>query len=532
MVSTGIFGFVGLFPLFVMGGGDLLDQIPVEVYWQQRGVTVSHDAMVGFLSADTEQADVSTLIQKLGDTSFEVRSQAAAQLQALGQKAENALRKATESDDAEIRLRAGELLQKLESNTQQGRIDRLMAIRTLGEMKDKSALPALEKLVASQRLFEADYARRAIAQIKDDPIPAVKADSTLLKKHLWMLPKECGYVAQADLSRTPPTRIEDIFKIFSDAIGPDESNRMRQEMHEVLLEAVGQIGNMRLRTATIGVAEKVDSHNGFVVAILTGRYDKQTVEVLITEELGDADEESDSVRPSGIADVTIYQPQSDMAFIPVSNELFVAIAAPDDDQLPIEAVVHALKTGKGTLDQNTAMAELIRQADTTKPIWGASCLTDHLWKTIGMDRTLMPIGTIQDLHYSMDLGADKSRFKAVGRGSEPANVEASGAMVKAWARVGSGALKELPADEDIPPALQEKLNNITRFLDGIEYKAEDTTLTVTAAYEGNLLQDMATLPALWFMQFSREMKAAPAPPQPQQAVPVQPVPRQAVPAQP
>ena len=44
-----------------------------------------------------------------------------------------------------------------------------VALRTLGELKDNSALPALQKNLDSKEAFVAEYAQRAIAQIEGKP---------------------------------------------------------------------------------------------------------------------------------------------------------------------------------------------------------------------------------------------------------------------------------------------------------------------------------------------------------------------------
>ena len=130
--------WMSLMMLLLSGGAnELLDFVPTDAYWKAKEVTVS----VQTISADLESL-------KADDTS-----------------------KATA-------------------------VRRLMAIRTLGELKDKSALPALEKLTDSKEMFVADYAKRAIANIEGKPLVIGIPDNSaqMREKDLWMLPAKCGGV--------------------------------------------------------------------------------------------------------------------------------------------------------------------------------------------------------------------------------------------------------------------------------------------------------------------------------------------------
>lgn len=509
-MGMGIIGMSFMFPLLAMGGGDLLNQIPVQDYWQQRGISSNYDTMLNFLDEKTEPVDATALIRQLGDVDYQVRDKAAGQLEALGRRVEKQLQQATEASDPEVRFRAKELLKKLGSNQHQRHIHRLMAIRTLGEMKDPRALPHLKKLLDSNRNFEADYARQAIATIESKPLPARTINPALMSKHLWMLPKECGYVAQARNAEVQGTRISDMFKLFGEMGAGDQVAEMKREFYKGLLEAADRIGNVRLDSITVGVAENVGDDSGFVVLIARGLYNKAAIESFIKEEFVDDPED---IKPTGIEGVSIYQPESEAAIIPVSNELLIAMFGPNEEKLPIKAVIEAVKTGKGTLSENAAMVDLIQRADTAKPIWGAARLTDHLWKEIGMDRTLMPVGTLQDFHFHAEIGAKKSRLVAIAQGKEAANVEASGLMIKTWVNMGAQFMKQNM--NEAPPTMKPKLTTMIQAMEGLQCQSKDKTLTVTAEYPGNMAQDIIVMPAMMFLSVTRQIEHM------QQAIPDQ-----------
>src|SRR5438445_185404 len=65
---------------------------------------------------------INKLIEKMGSSEFEDREEAQKQLDALGEEALGALKKATSSDDTEIRRRAEELVKKIELRTESAKV--------------------------------------------------------------------------------------------------------------------------------------------------------------------------------------------------------------------------------------------------------------------------------------------------------------------------------------------------------------------------------------------------------------------------
>src|SRR5438132_13652747 len=61
---------------------------------------------------------ISKLIEKMGSSEFEDREEAQKQLDAIGEEALDALKKATSNEDTEIRRRAEELGKKIERRTE------------------------------------------------------------------------------------------------------------------------------------------------------------------------------------------------------------------------------------------------------------------------------------------------------------------------------------------------------------------------------------------------------------------------------
>ena len=132
-------GLAALLMMLLSGGSnDLLDAIQSDSYWNSKHVTVSVE-------------------QLIADASGSVRADVAS------------------PHAAEVR--------------------RLIAIRTLGEMKTVEAVVALNALMESKEPFVADYAQAAIAAIEGKQ--AMRAGIAQDRMtDVWLLPAQCELVAQ------------------------------------------------------------------------------------------------------------------------------------------------------------------------------------------------------------------------------------------------------------------------------------------------------------------------------------------------
>ena len=183
-------GFFGVLPLILglfSGGQESLDLVDTQAYWQLKSVGVTAASMIeelGGAAAAAEAADAAipatpatpavpaidydALVSQLGAEAFAEREVAQKQLEAGGEAAMGALEKGVKSDDPEVSVRsrkAIDVIRKPVDEPQMGQhrrdmprpdgpqakpLRRLMAIRTIGEMKYKEALPLLSKLTDSK----------------------------------------------------------------------------------------------------------------------------------------------------------------------------------------------------------------------------------------------------------------------------------------------------------------------------------------------------------------------------------------------
>ncbi|MCK4625703.1 MAG: HEAT repeat domain-containing protein, partial [Phycisphaerae bacterium] len=169
-------GWMMMLVLLGGGGNDLLDFVSPETYWKAKGVEVTVENLLAELKP-AGIADASALIKQLGASEYKAREEASRRLTAMGPAVLPELRKAAKSSDPEISARAEKIIHGFSGKTSERVVRRLMAIRTLGEQKDRRAIPTLRKLLNSKALFEAEYARAAIAAIEGKPFkrPSVPA---------------------------------------------------------------------------------------------------------------------------------------------------------------------------------------------------------------------------------------------------------------------------------------------------------------------------------------------------------------------
>ena len=180
------------------GDVDLLRFVSSDDFWKSQKVVVSVESMTGILSS-SETADIKDLVKQLGDDSFQARDAAAKKILAIGPIVIPQLQVAAKSSDAEVATRARQLINTLGQAAKQKGSRRLIAIRTLGELKQRHALPLLQSLAKSQLPFEAHYASRAIATIEGKTFQRPTIDPKLLQQDVSQLPFDCGLVGQIRL---------------------------------------------------------------------------------------------------------------------------------------------------------------------------------------------------------------------------------------------------------------------------------------------------------------------------------------------
>ncbi len=364
------FGMMELLMLLAGGGGwgnDLLDYLPTSAYWRARGIAVSVERMVSELAL-AEPADLAALIRDLGAEKHVTREAASAKLRTLGPVAIPALKKAAESDDPEVRTRARELLEGLSGGAKANAIRRLMAIRTLGELKKPEAVGPLRPLLESKEPFVADYAARAIAAIEGKPHERPQATTEQMARDLCLLPANCGIVAQVRMPGGHTATFDEALKTLQPMVLPGlDISRALDELAKGVSVVAERVGNARLDGLTIGVADNVGDRMGFVVVVARGRYDSAAVKAAFTQL---------NLNPSKVEGMDVFGPEREIRLIPCSDERFIFAAGPSEENVPIKGLAAALKADLDKPALGAKMVELIKGIDIEAPTWAAVVMSD------------------------------------------------------------------------------------------------------------------------------------------------------------
>lgn len=379
MATAFTFGPMALLALLLSGSVDLLSVLPTSDYWQGQQVEVTAAAMRAELDDAGPGADVDELIKRLGADDFQTRESATSALRSMGPSISSKLEAATGSPDLEVSERARAILHNLGPGRQAAATRRLMAIRTLGELQDRGSLPLLKRLTESERPFEADYARRALAAIEGRPsdLPAERlaAAAKLGADDVWMLPAGCGIVGRVRLSARPAGSgpdLDALMRQLMPTLPAADAERhlaqMRTQMVQAMHAVIDRIGNVRVDSLSFGLSEELSGRAGFVVFIVRGRFDRELVQSAVTEMRKGRGLGAVSRSINGIDVLTL---DSELLLLPASDELaaIVAGATPRDKDHAIVSVATALASGKGAMGDNRQMRELVEKADRGGLAW-------------------------------------------------------------------------------------------------------------------------------------------------------------------
>ena len=465
--------FLGVLMAVLMGGGgnDLLDYLPTDAYWKAKGVTVTVERLTGEL-ATAEPADVPALIRDLGAKDFQAREAATRKLAALGPAAAPALKEAAESDDPEVRTRARNLLAKLGGSAQAKAVRRLMAIRTLGELKKPEALAALRPLLASKELFVADYARQAIAAIEGKPYTRPEPPKDALWQDIALLPKRCGVVAQAAMPPGGPVAFDKLLKDTGKMFPPGRDvGQMLDQMTKMILMVAERIGNVRVHRVTLGVAEDVGGETGFAVIVVRGLYDAEAARAALRQ-LG--------MNSSKVDGAEVFSPEDKIRLIPCANDLFVFAGGPKEEQIPMAEVVAAIKSRSAQPALDPKMLALVKSLDISSPLWAVTRMSE----TYRRAPLLAPLDTLV-LTSKLDQSG-MLLLKLVARGKDAAGVQRATEQFKAGLKEALDEIKKEVARAGF-------LKPIVAFLESVRVEGDGATATVTGKLKGTSAVLMAPM---------------------------------------
>jgi hypothetical protein len=474
-----------LFTLIGGGGGNhLLDYASTEAYWKSKGVIVNVQTMGGELKTSDAQ-DITELIKQLASPDGNVRAGASKKIIQLGESVLPQLEKAAEIPDPEVAASVKTLIADISAASKKNAVRRLMAIRTLGELKKPESLVVLKPLLNAKEMFVAEYAARSIAQIEGKPAAPGGATPDQKKADLFLLTADCRMIVQVAPGFAPVPVDVLIEKIPAAAIGNPNKDQIKAEITKGVLLVAEMIGDLRVDSITVGGSADFGPQGGFVAIIVRGQYDSAAVRQALTRL---------QIPPKPVGGVEVFS-QDDMsgAMFP-SNDRVVAFAGPNPQALPAEAFATALKTGKGGLETSDEMKKLLATVDMTAPLWAALKMTDTL-KAVPLFSAFEQItlvGKVKD--QTVDIQVN-------GTGLNAAQVAAAVDQLNAGIQQGINHLKPMVVDAPF-------IAQIVKTLEGIQCKSEAEKATLTMSIRA----DTASLigPMLFGVHSVPERAAPPA----------------------
>ena len=463
------------------------------------------------------------LIKDLAAADFATRDKARQELERMGPAILPLLKPLAESKDAEVAAVAGDLVKRLGERGQARAIRRLMAIRTLGERKEKGALPLLNSLKDSKELLVGDYARRAIAQINGEKLEPVNLWAKL-EGDLALLPADAAVVGQTSgLNDRRMTIASVIEKAVADSVAdmydvpvmPDrpapekpDAPKMIRQASEKLLAALERVGDVRIDAITFGGTYTKDDagDHGWFAVIVRGQYDAAAVFDSLKGLIRAESVVTPAEKPGDVASIAEKNGGETLLFPNNEEVIFLAASNDKDGQAVRERFVAALKSGKGGLEGNRELAAMMKTVDTKAPLWMVCKFTDAMSKE-------MTSGQFQTLTIDTKAARDGTDFtfnaQAPDADKAKAGVEQTAAELK-------GVLTDVQQEMAVAPALK----SVADLLGSIKMGVEGTNATLTGQLPAGILK--ALIGELPVQEMLAPREVAPPVEVPEQAVDPQP----------
>ncbi len=459
MMMFGMFGFLQALLLLIYGGqgpADLLDLIPTKDYWELKQVEPTPQSMLDQLQ-DPEALDPTPLLRKLADPSAAERDAATTALINMGPGVVPKL-KTLQGGGPEFRLRVEGIIAEIEHRSSAANVRRLMAIRTLGELGDAAALPRLRQLQQSTTMFEADYARDALAAIAGEPSPAGELTPAvppeLLPAESWLLAQTARDPARrARLDWEQVTRLATAFE--------DEPGDFRAKAVAAVIDFAEQVGNARYDSLNVAASGNFEEE-GMVQFVVRGQWDAEQVRRFFRstgreddgwEAIGAFEEVPAGQQPG-------FRPEDDEDFllVPVDDETLVMAAGEAVDAEAVQSLLARMRAGQEAVDQplNDRMAGLLKQTDPDATTWLAMYAPAWMMQN-------MPVKGVEGLVVNLgvsDEGAGEVAVKFLG--DNPGALKSAMKLLKGQIDL---ARNEFDDEDELPPEMKQMMREMTLSID-------------------------------------------------------------------
>jgi hypothetical protein len=396
------------------------------------------------------------------------------------------LEAASRSTDPQVASSVKNLIAEISSAAKVASVRRLMAIRTLGELKHPDALPLLRPLLDSKEMFVAEYAARAIAELEGKPPAGEMLTAEQRLADVWLLPAECRFVSQ-QVMWAPPRPIDKVLEKLPMLPGGPGKEKLADDLTRNVIRVAEQIGDVRIDAVTMGISGEIGNDNGFVTIIVRAVYDASAAQAALRKL---------QVASKNVAGTEAFTPDPHVALILASNERVVVVAGPKEEKMPVAAVVTALRDGKGALAAVREMTQLIQATDTKQALWGVASITDAY-------RQADLLQAFSSLSFVGQREGEMIILRVTANGDDAGKVKTS---VQEVNQSVAQSIAELERTAKTIPFVTP----ILEIMRTVRCEARDTSATLTATLQGD--SALLTFPML-FGYSTGEPVPAPAPPE-------------------
>lgn len=365
-------------------------------------------------------------------------------------------------------------------------VDRLMAIRALGELgaseqtpaaEKATALETLEPLVASNEPFVGRYAKRSIAWIKgEDPEPIGSLTRAQIDSDLALLPKDAAMVGHIDIANAVgPMDMATLIPALPAGAGVDRK-KLISELSRSATETLTTIGNARVDSVAFGIVIS-DLERGDISAaiVIRGEFDRIGLQLGLEKwtegqdsvrfySIGQIEVMSDSRRGEPVA---ILMPSNDRVVI-----LFGGGNGQDAENLPIAEMAAALQAGGGEPTFNETIAGQIKQIDRDGSSgWMALQITKAMREQ--SDGLIGPYDAARLQLVRGTKGAANLSWTADAKPEAAEQVTAHVAMVNTQLAQGVAAMEQMAAQQAELAVIYEP---VLKLLKSIEIQSEQGSM--------------------------------------------------------
>ncbi|HVX84139.1 MAG TPA: hypothetical protein VH253_04925 [Phycisphaerae bacterium] len=355
-------------------GADALDCVPTDMYWKAHGTAPTVEILKGSLEVNGAlPATVDQDIRDLGSESYQTRVRARQHLEAAGPGVVEKLKPLMHGGDPDVAEAATELVQKFSASAHGMEVRRLMAIRTLGEKKEASALPLLKGLVGSKEPFVGEYASRAAAAIEGKGY-AWASHEKEAAGDVQFAPKGAGIVGQLGMLGLDALSVEQIAgdtEAFAQQWGrqlrpgaPAVTNAAHDVAVREMVDFFDRVGDFRVDGVTLAVDGKLE----WTEVMIHGAYSAANVEAAMP-----------GVKVEKVQGEDVMRLDGTTALVLPGDDRLVVVAAMAPTSGAVEEAVAALKDPKGAgLAGNGPLSAAVQGVDKSGPGWAVCEVTDGM----------------------------------------------------------------------------------------------------------------------------------------------------------